>query len=120
MCNPIRKRTGFQSRALEPIKFLLGEDDADANGACSDAKLFICSPHSCEVVKTVFSRSFGDVNLKRGLRDGNPQVLCSVTAMEAGTTADARPEWKALCGRSQEVPFVGKRRTAGPDQETSL
>jgi hypothetical protein len=40
----------------------------------SHAKLFICSPHSCEVVKTVFSRSFGDVNLKRGLRDGNPQV----------------------------------------------
>jgi len=23
---------------------------SDANGACSDAKLFICSPHSCEVV----------------------------------------------------------------------
>jgi hypothetical protein len=27
---------------------------SDANGACSDAKLFICSPHSCEVVKTRF------------------------------------------------------------------
>ena len=71
----------------------------DTSAAFAHARLFICSPHSCEVVKTVFSRSFGDVNLKRGLRDGNPQVLCSVTAMEAGTTADARPEWKALCGQ---------------------
>lgn len=26
----------------------------DANSAFSDAKLFICSPHSCEVVKTRF------------------------------------------------------------------
>ncbi|AZE82315.1 hypothetical protein C4J98_0886 [Pseudomonas orientalis] len=27
---------------------------SDADGACTNAKLFICSPHSCEVVKTRF------------------------------------------------------------------
>jgi len=26
----------------------------DVDGACTNAKLFICSPHSCEVVKTRF------------------------------------------------------------------
>ena len=46
----------------------------DTSADFTHARLFICSPHSCEVVKTVFSRSFGDVNLKKGLRDGNPQV----------------------------------------------
>ena len=44
----------LQSRAVEPTSILLGEVVSDANGACSDAKLFICSPHSCEVVKTRF------------------------------------------------------------------
>ena len=53
---------------MEPTSILLGEAISDANGACSDAKLFICSPHSCEVVKPVFfSRSFGYVNLKKEL-----------------------------------------------------
>ena len=37
----------------------------DADSAGTDPRLFICSPHSCEVVKPVFSRSFGVVNLKK-------------------------------------------------------
>lgn len=85
----------------------------DVSAAFAHARLFICSPHSREVVKTVFSRSFEDVNLKKGLRDGNPQVHAVLRATNAGTTADARPEWKALCGRSGEGAGV-KRRVRGP------
>ena len=70
--NPYADR--LQSRAVEPTSILLGGTVSDANGACSDAKLFICSPHSCEVVKTrFFSRSLEDVNLKKGLsHTGHP------------------------------------------------
>ena len=44
----------LQAPVFEEYSVLCRWADVDANGACSDAKLFICSPHSCEVVKTRF------------------------------------------------------------------
>jgi hypothetical protein len=93
---------------------------SDANGAFTNAKLFICLPHSCEVVKTrFFSRSFGDANLKKG---------CAMAALadQVHTRCEARTGagrsngstirrlrrghiglhmsvWKALCGRYEGV-----------------
>ena len=48
----------------------------DANGAYSDAKLFICSPHSCE-----------DVNLKKGLsQPGTVPGTSAARTFMAGNT----------------------------------
>jgi hypothetical protein len=54
--------------AAQQLSILCKRAGSDANGAFTNAYLFICSPHSCEVVKTVFSRSFGgaNLNLKKG------------------------------------------------------
>jgi len=40
----------LQDPVFEAYSVLCRWAVSDANGACSDAKLFICSPHSCEVV----------------------------------------------------------------------
>lgn len=86
---------------------------ADTSVAFTHARLFICSPHSCEVVKTVFFTLFWRREPQKGMRDGNPQVHAKQAARTAGTTANARPEWKALCGRSVEGAGVN-RRMRGP------
>ena len=54
--------------AAQRQSILCNRAGSDANGAFTNAYLFICSPHSCEVVKPVFSRSFGgaNLNLKKG------------------------------------------------------
>ena len=48
----------LQAPVFEEYSILCRWAVVDANGACSDAKLFICSPHSCEVVKTRFFTLF--------------------------------------------------------------
>ncbi|MDB5982484.1 MAG: hypothetical protein JWQ69_3499 [Pseudomonas sp.] len=70
LCNQIRSGQA-QAPVMEPAQqrsALFNRAGTDVNGVSSHAKLFICSPHSCEVVKTrFFSRSFEDVNLKKEL-----------------------------------------------------
>jgi len=87
----------------------------DTSAAVAHARLFICSPHSCEVVKTwFFPRSFGDVNLKKGLRDGNPQVHAVQMARKSRRNSRMQDlKWKALCGRGGEGAGVN-RQVRGP------
>ena len=84
----------LQSCAVEPTSILLGEAISEANGACSDAKLFICSPHSCEVVKPVFfSRSFEDVNLKKGLPHARHCPVDGLPSWSTGWARRAKTQW---------------------------
>ena len=88
--------------------------DLDVEGAFADASLFICSPHSCEVVKTrCFSRSFGVVNLKIGsprYEMAKPEARRRVPNRQAHRSHD-------LCGRlSVGSGRLGRiRRGACPD-----
>jgi len=110
----------------------------DANGACSDAKLFICSPHSCEVVKTRFFHALlktwtskkGCPGLAPCPQRQNNAVAERMTALQirekrgfAGRTGKranfTRSVWAALCGRFW-WRMQGIAGVAGPDQETSL
>ena len=54
---PIRSGQA-QAPVFEEGSILCNWADPDADGACTNAKLFICSPHSCEVVKTRFFTLF--------------------------------------------------------------
>lgn len=74
-----------------------------------------CSPHSREVVKTVFSRSFGVVNLKKGVHDGKPgRFRQSRAPKERGHTSLARPVWAALCGRFGDADAMALAVLRGP------
>jgi hypothetical protein len=88
---------------------------SDANGAFTNAKLFICLPHSCEVVKTRFFHALLETRPQKGLRDGSSadqvQTRCeartgtrrsnqsTIRRLRRGHIGLHMSVWKALCGR---------------------
>ena|SRR5690606_443340 len=77
---------------------------SESLGWGTNARVFICSPHSREVVKTVFSRSFGVVNLKgsaaaRTLLAGMAGIRAALAGVSLG--------WAMPVGNpGQEATFV--------------
>ncbi len=128
-------RTMVQAQHLDAAprrSTLPGEADGDTKGASSN--LFMCSPHSCEVVKPVISRSFGHANQtsKRAAMQLWP-VLSSLIGVEGrqrfarmraiahrpSKTCMKQTAWAALCGHGGElISWISD--AARPDQETSL
>ncbi len=67
----------------------------DTSAAFAHARLFICSPHSCEVVKTVFFTLFWRREPQKGTARWQPAGSCSVK----GRKKQARQPMQDLSGR---------------------
>lgn len=109
---------------------------SDANGAFTNAKLFICLPHSCEVVKTRFFHALLETRTSkraarwqlwqiRFIRDVRQGLVQDVRInRRSGVCAAATSGCTCLCGRlsvgGTEESIVAIDDTARPDQETSL
>ena len=99
---------------------LPGETDGNVKG--TSANLFMCSPHSCEVVKPVISRSFGHAN-QTSKRAARAALACPGITDEASAAGKVRSDsshcappiessrwdrtaWAALCGHCGGANFV--------------
>lgn len=110
---PIRSGQA-QAPVFEEYSVLCGWAVPDADGACTNAKLFICSPHSCEVVKTrFFSRSFEDVNLKKGCLSLAPGPQTSADTRQNGQTTQVA-ERNGSSGRFGKEGWFAKKTASAP------